>query len=314
MANKRKRTKNKTGLTPCGNGAQWQSACMNSDYEALYTMWLASLAQMRYKWLNLPESCDSRYLEQELLYRGIATIAFPEGNQAAIYSIGIVPKSASFNAYGDYVAWDAIGYNQSPRFKVTGGENGVLVRNADSFLDIWQGIQIIASQMARVKRTLDVNLQLQNTPWAITAPKEKQLEAINAYKQIAGYEPAVLATPDFWENVQFGSISTQTQYIGAELEATINNLWHEGLSLLGIENLQHEKRAQMTKEETEGDNTQTTLRLLDGLEPRREAADKLNAILGTDVKVVFNEDLPSEIYRLEQLRGFQGVNDNEPMA
>lgn len=310
MGNKRNRTKSKCGLTL--PKSQWQSAMMNASYENLYATWLASLAQMRFKWLNLPESCDSRYLEQQLLYTGFATLA-RENDESPILSLGILKDGATYNAYGDFVNYTAIGYMNSPRFNVTNEGNGMLIRNENSFISLWQGINIVAAQMARVKRTLDTNLQLQETPFAITAPKEKKLEAINAYKQISGYEPAVIGTPDFWENVNIGAIQTGVPYIGAELEATLNNLWHEGLSLLGIENLQHEKRAQMTEAETTGDNKQTSLRLLDALEARRSAADKANALFGTDIAVVFNEDLESEIYRIAMLHGFGGET-NEQLA
>lgn len=311
MSNKRNREKTKVGLLNMEN--YWQSACMNASYESLYASWLASLALMRFKWLNLPESCDARYLEQMLLKDGYATLA-RVNEDFPIMSLGIIQDSASYNAYGDFVEFEAVGYNLAPRFQAINGLNAVLIRNENSYISLWQGIQIIASQMARIKRTLDTNLQLQQTPWAISAPREKKYEAINAYKSISGYEPAVIATPDFFESVKFEAINTGVPYIGAELEATLNNLWHEGLSLLGIENLQHEKRAQMTQAETEGDNTQTSLRLLDGLEARRKAADDANRIFGTNIQVVFNEDLESEIYKMTMMGGFAEEGDEDAMA
>ena len=59
----------------------WQSAGYNSELFIIYRQQIMKLAMNRYKWINLPITCNERYLEYTLLTQGIATIAFPKSKE-----------------------------------------------------------------------------------------------------------------------------------------------------------------------------------------------------------------------------------------
>lgn len=306
--------------------AHMQSELMNVHYRNMYMDWILSLALKRFKWVNLPDTCNARYLETRLLCNGVATLAFQNdrSGQTPLLSIGVLRNSAEWNMYGEPVTWTATGYNQNPQFPVS-WENGAFIYDTDSYSNNWNGIEILASQLARVKRALDINLQMQNTPWLITAPDEKKEEAYNLYKMIAGYEPAVIANPRIYDNLTWDVITTKTDYIGADLEATYQNIWYEVYQYLGIEHLFYEKKAQMTVNETEANNAPTNIRLLDGLDARRRGADHINKLAEKnslllpkgEIQVVFNDDLESyahntaEKIRMETLAEGVGGDQNE---
>lgn len=77
----RKRT-HKRPLTRAEMGERgapvWQqSQALNSQAYSMAYSQMLNIALSRFKWLNLPKTCDAWFLEYNLLYFGYATIAFP---------------------------------------------------------------------------------------------------------------------------------------------------------------------------------------------------------------------------------------------
>lgn len=278
--------KDKTNLTRM---KMPQSGVMNVDYADMYEDWIISLALKRFTWHNLPDTCDQRYLELMLL-SGFATIAKLDDDKSnPLLSLGVMYDTIDWNCYGDPVSWTAVGYMpQNVQFRCT-DDNGVFIRNTDSPINPCFGVRIYAEQLARMRRLIDLNLMHQSTPYLITTPREKRLDAINTVKQIAGYEPFIVATPDYVDNVNFSAINTQVSYIANDIQTTITNTWAEVYRYLGIEHVYMEKKAQMTSEETTTSNYPADLRLLDFLDARNRAAEKVNKKFGTNIYVTFNE-------------------------
>lgn len=59
---------------------------------------MLNIALSRFKWLNLPKTCDAWFLEYNLLYFGYATIAFPHSKPGVFFSTQAVTTS-NFNVY-----------------------------------------------------------------------------------------------------------------------------------------------------------------------------------------------------------------------
>ena len=70
-----------------GSDVYFQSAAFNIRVYEMYRQWLISLALNRFKWLNLPASCDERYLEWCLFFNGMATLAHPHGAEDLVLSL-----------------------------------------------------------------------------------------------------------------------------------------------------------------------------------------------------------------------------------
>ena len=54
---------------------------------------LIELALSRFRWLNLPETCNERFLEWTLLTEGAATLAYPNAG-ATLLSLRAVQQGA----------------------------------------------------------------------------------------------------------------------------------------------------------------------------------------------------------------------------
>ncbi len=64
-----------------GNKTLWRSAQRNKQFATMLRNEIIAMALSRYKWVNLPDTCDERYLEMILLTQGIATIAAPRSGE-----------------------------------------------------------------------------------------------------------------------------------------------------------------------------------------------------------------------------------------
>ena len=64
-----------------GNDIYWASAAYNQRLFIMFRQQIIDLALTRFRWVNLPPTCDSRYLEWTLLFQGCATIAHPKSDE-----------------------------------------------------------------------------------------------------------------------------------------------------------------------------------------------------------------------------------------
>lgn len=271
----------------------FQSAAFNQRTFYNYVNWIVSLALARFKWEGLPDSVNERFLEKTLLTNGQATIAHP-AEMPDMWNGLQVASAYELNMYGEPVKWDALGFDGHTRYPVTRGENGVLVWENRAWTSPWEGIQLLARKLTHYDRTEDINLFHQQTPAILTAPREQKRTLENAYKQIAGGEPIILADDNFMDTVQINVLKTDVPFICNDLHLAYMNTWNNVYRFLGIEHLAFEKGERMIEEEANANQIPTSLKLANELDARKDACREL-ASLGLDVDVHFNDNAVVEL-------------------
>lgn len=269
----------------------WQNASWNKRQFEAYRQWIMALAINRCKWLNLPPTCDERYLEWTLMRNGVASIAHPK-NMPGVFFSTMANLDGHWNVYDTPTHWQSIG-NNGWRFNAS-PKTGVLVYDNRLRMPYWNQIEFFARRLAALDRVEDINMQQQRTPYLITAPREAKNDAVQIYKQIQGGEPAILAKPDL-SSVNIEAINTQVPYLGKELSEKKLTLWDEVYNFLGISHV-GQKSERLTSEEVSASNEPSNIMALDVLNARREAANKLNKQFGLDIHVVWRKDNESDVY------------------
>ena len=270
----------------------YQSVDYNYRAYIKYLTWIVKLAMNRFRWEGLPESCDARVLERSLLVNGVASISMPE-DLPVFFSLPCAIQG-KLNIYGDPTEWVAIGMN-GDRFS-SNWSRGALIFNSKARLGVWNAITLNARKLAHYDRTEDINLAVQKTPYAITAPDNQKQTLINTFKNINEGEIAILGDQNFNEMVNISAINLGVPFIGAQLGAAKRVLWSEILTFLGIPSLPYEKGERMIEEEAKGGEAAANIMLLDALDARREAAGYLNKQFGLELAVYFNKDFESANY------------------
>ena len=274
----------------------WQSAWMKDQAFLFYRIWILTLAMSRFKWINLPATCDERFLEQTLALEGVATISTPKG--ADLWTSTQAVTNGAPSLYGTPKRWrsfgpDGFGYDVDP-------SNGVLVYNTrlrTPFPTGW--INMFARRLADYDRAADINVQQQKRPWLITAPAEKVNDLVNVYKQTSGGEPAILGLKGLTSDIEVQSFGMPVDLIVNELDDGKRRIFNDIYTFLGIENLTRKAERNIEAEVT-AENVPTSLMALDSLMARRDALEQLRDLRPDrwgDTQVVWNHDNLTKLYQ-----------------
>lgn len=312
-----KSKRNRNGLM-WGQDTYWATGAYNTRLFQMYRQQIMELALVRFQWLNLPATCDERYLEWTLLTQGVATIAYPRKQPGVFYSTQVAYASP-LNVYDNPTKWQSIG-NNGWRFAAS-NRTGVLVWDNRYRVPIIDWVDIWARELVDIMRTMQMNRMHQKIPYILKGPQEKKLDMINLYKQVAGGEPAVIGTNGL-DVIDMTVLQTNVPYIGADLYSAWQNQWNAIYQGLGISNLPFKQERQI-EDEVKSQNMPTQLMALDPLEARREACDKLNErfpdLFGdAPLSVVWRQDNESDNYNylnnIQEMEEQDDSSESEPLA
>lgn len=295
----------------------WQSADYNFRATNKNLDMLLSLAVNRFRWVNLPETCDARYLEKILHRNGIATLSHKADDVEPVFTTLQAMPTGTYNMYGLPTAWRAVGFDGLTDYEVTDA-NGELCYYSYARVSPWNALEMYARKMAHYERTEDVNLTQQMKPFIGIAPQEKRLELVNILKQVEGGEPAILGDDGLSRIVDnIKVLDLKVPLITEELARSYQNVLNQALLYLGIPHLAFEKGERMIEDEARANTAPTNIMLLDCLDARREFCNKVNRKFDLNVEVYFNEDLESYNFNylnnIEQKAqdGFMEISDIE---
>ena len=277
------------------NDRFWQSSAFNQRVFAKNLDECLALAMNRFRWVNLPETCDARYLELQLHTKGFATICFDEETPDIWLSL-MVTLNSDYNMYGLPIRWRALGDNGKADIQVEATKNGEMVYYSNTRCNPWNALEIYARKITHYERTEDINLSHQHKPWVFIAPQEKRQELVNLLKQVDGGEPAVLGDGKFLDLIEkITAIDTKVPLVTEELALSKMNVYWDLLRYLGIPHLAFEKGERMIESEARANSAPTNIMLLNCLQARRDAIKKLRKLSSAfdDTEVVFNDDWES---------------------
>lgn len=302
----------------CGidSDVYWQSAAYNRRIYAGIRNIIENIALARFRWVNLPDTCDARYLERTLYYKGIATISAPNAISAKagkFFSLQCVQQGTP-NMYGNPSAWLCLGDNGT-EFKAN-GQTGYYCYDNLTRRPITNLLDIYARELTDIIRTQQIDRMHLKTPYLITAPRGMELTVLNVLKQLVGGEPAIVGN-DALSNVDVSVISTNVEFHGQELTAAEANVWNKIYTALGIANLTFKAERQI-EDEVRAFKAPTDLMALSPLECRRTMADYLNRRFGLELYPVWNVDVESnnwnathDVQTFSQLYGDNLANATE---
>lgn len=245
---------------------------------------LLELSVSMFEWHNLPDSVDPRYLEITLFSEGKAVYFKDEvlGDLALRCA-----ASGWLNVYGiptQRRAYAANGYQ-----KELNDENSVIIWNnyihTNSFLDVLQ----FAKRLYTLDRIIDVNVNAQKTPVLVLANEQQRLTMLNLYMKYEGNEPYIFGDKNLDINA-IKVLKTDAPYLGDQLYRLKTQYWNEALTYLGISNVNIQKKERLISDEAIRSAGGTIASRYSRLNARREAAEQINKMFGTDISVDFRDD------------------------
>lgn len=288
----------------------WQTAAYNENLRGMLFDDIMQLALSRFKWVDLPETCDEWYLEWCLVHDGCATIAQPPSHQGTFLSLTAVTQDAP-NMYNRPKRWRALGATGRTNFEVTPA-NGVYVYDNKTRYPLVNKISMWSRELSDIIRVKQINRYHMRMPVIMTGASERTFDMQNIVKQMGQGEPVIIGT-DGLDSIDVKVWNTDIDFIGDQLQAEYENTWNNIYRMLGIRNLPF-KSERRIEDEVLSDRKPSELSALASLECRRDAVEKLNRRFGLDVKVVLNSDLQSQNYDVmhsldQYMRTFADASD-----
>lgn len=250
----------------------------NSTFTDYYKR-LQLLALSMFKWENLPETMNARFLEECLYFRGQA--AFCNDENLGFINLNCVPSN-TLNIYNESTEYNCYSNGYSKNYQLD--ENMVFVRNNYLRIPTDYTIQLFAYRLYECERTMDVNVKSQKTPVIILCDDEERLSMQNLYQKYDGNIPVIYGSKDI-DLKNFTVLKTDAPFVTDKLIDYKKNVWNEALAFLGINNVAHEKRERLIKDEVNANNEQIELSAQTMLSTRQDACEKFNKMFNKNISV-----------------------------
>ena len=239
-----------------------------------------------FEWENLPDSMDERFLEMTLFEDGQAIVFRDDvmgllglqvmiGGPLNVYRVPINRRAYAVNGY------------QNPDLTP---DNSVIVFNNMLRTNSYRDVMFFARKLYEVDRAIDVNVKGQKTPKVILCDENERLTMLNLFMKYDGNQPFIFGTKNLdLKSIQ--TLDTSSPYLSDKLYQLKTQIWNEALTYLGISNVNFNKKERLVSDEVLRNSGSTVSSRYTRLNMREKAADEINRMFGTDIRVKYREDV-----------------------
>lgn len=263
------------------------SEVRQTQLEHMYRRQLMGKCLSRFTWEGLPNGIDPRFIEATIFNNGYSLFYFD-----TLFELFMAMPAAISGPLD--IQDNPTGY------RVT--RNGVYSREvlATDSVCIW-GNQVrepeidlvisYAARLAQIDRTIEIDLLNERNPMIVACSQDQRLTIQNLISKIYDGEPVVWGT----ENLSMDNLANTmgvfplNQNAGTGAVSSIKHMeskskiWGEALTMLGIMNVNSEKRERMVVEEAAANSGQVLASRESFMKPRQLACEQINEKFGLEV-------------------------------
>lgn len=288
---------------------------LNNDTYNDYLARMRKIALSMFEWVNLPKTCNARYLEMCLYYAGQGALLYDEDygfiNTQAV-------DAGYINIYGLPTKLNCFSYRFNterelyiPDSDLPPEEECILVMNNYERVPTSSTVCLFAERLAEAQRSADVNIKSQKYP-VLVATDQKQLFTMKKmYEEYDGNSPVIFADKNLIDPNSIKAIKTEAPFIANDIMEYKRQIWNEFLTTLGVSNLD-EKRERMITSETDSNNELVNLNLQSFLIPRKEACKQFNEKFGLTGERAIDVKVRSDLYNI--IKEYESVTRDYDIA
>lgn len=295
--------KNRNGVHPLQNAEQNVNIWENSYWYRHYLRMFELLALSRYKWHNLPDSVDERWLEMCLFRFGSVTF-FEDDVTKSLMALQSA-NSGYMTVYGVPTQRQITGANGANFHRDIG--DSVIVWNNYLRCGDFDELVLYAQQAAMYTMIANININVQSTPAIIMCDEKDKLSLQNLFLQYDGKMPLIKAMKTLQID-DLKVVNLEAPFIADKINIQKNKVINECFSYLGINNSNQDKKERQISEEVQGNYESVLIGRDVGLLSRKKGCEMVNEMFGTSIDVTFNERL-EKLY--EKIIDNGGVRDVE---
>lgn len=284
-----------------------------------YSTWfnrLYNIAISRFEWLNLPDTCNEKFIEQVLFFNGFMVgykdtalnsfLIMPCTNNSVLDIFGY-PAKVNAYGYNGYMSQNLTPYTITLGEEPTRADAALLYANYSRCPDL-PAVLYFARKLTKIDRTIDVNINVQKTPYIISCGENQRLTVANMFKQVDNFEPAIITTKFYGLNGEkpINVMDLKPPFVADKMQTLKRQVYQEALTYLGIEANTSEKAERQVTEELTANMGETESMRQSPLASRKQFCKEFNKIYGTNIDVKFRSDL-----QLSQIMENGGLTDGE---
>lgn len=264
----------------------------------MYRRQCLTLAENVFKFINLPSFIDVSFINRQLVFNGsiaffvdetLGLLALPYTNLGGLDVYGR-PKRINVRSNTGYSK--NLGY----------GEFVIMYDNNGHYPLITDIIQY-AERLALNTRTSDINISQQRTP-RFWKTKNENLESVKALVNNVDSNAETVIAYDNLDLDDTTLVLEPAPYVADKIDIHQEKIWNEFLRLIGVANLQYQKKERNIKDEIQAMQGGTIASRFSRFEPREDAVklinEKFNSILEKPIEVEYYDGLPTTIVEPEE--------------
>lgn len=242
---------------------------------------LTLMAKSVFKWENLPNNIDEKWIEEYLFKEG--ECMFFEDTTLG-FMVTKCTESGQLNFYNEptKLTPNAVNYVNTQSYE--NGTECVLIKNNDDRVPTQPTVQLYAYRLAEIARTIDINIEAQKMPLIILCSEKQRFSLKQVIRQRKGNETVIYGD----KNLDIDSIKTldtDAPIVFDKLQLQKHAIWNECMTYLGINNANQDKKERLVDDEVQANNEQVMMNAQLMLKARQRACDEINRIFKTDIRV-----------------------------
>lgn len=266
-----------------------RSQITNLTTTRMYRREMLNLAQNVFEFIGMPEYIDISYLNRTLLFNGSIAFFYDDVLQSVI----CLPYDVlgNLDIYGRPMEIMARSANGRYYRRLSRDEFVIMYDNNGRY-PIFEDIIQMSERIALCVRTEDVNIIQQRTPRIWKTNKDKEYTVKNMINEIDGMMENVV-TYDSVDIDDIGAVMAPAPYVTDKIDLHLDRLWAEFYRLIGVANLQEQKRERVIVDEMTASQGGTIASRYSRFEPRAKAVKEINKKWGLNIDVRYYDGEPS---------------------
>lgn len=273
-------------------------ALSSADTQRCYADYLNRMTDLYlnlYKFENIPDSIDTRYLCK--LKMKYAACAFFKDEIMGVLALpfNVIGRPDVNENPQEIEVYAVNGYHRHLRK----GEFAIMWSNYRRYVP-YVTITIFAERMVQTQRTIDVNLHNQKTPRIVKVTDNSRMSVINLLKDVDGYVPGIEVN-EAMNTDNLKVLDLNAPYVTDKMDVHKNVVWNEFLTWCGVENSNMDKKERLVANEVMGNYGNVEMGRNTGLDAAKQGLKEANALFGLNMDVSFNSRIPTMLNAPEYL-------------
>lgn len=274
---------------------------------------ITQVATSRFKWSNLPDSIDPRFLEMCLYYNALCVVYWDRDYDQLLAVRGtgtgfvnMLDNPVSFTVIGPGTLLKPTTDTAPAQFrqKIIPAYMGAAKKVAEpedlkqKAVPIWANpvrypdldiVQIYSTRLAMMDRTIEINVKNARRPRILKGTDNTQLSRVNANNAIDKGEELLQVTGALEDMQWIDTLDLGIDPVSFEkLHILRTRTWNEAMSMLGVNGANQDKKERLVSAEVDANDEQILAIRNAALKSRQEAVEIINDIFGLEIEVAWN--------------------------